>query len=187
VPSFDTSRFKLYPNGGISSDVFEKIRQLACHVHNSNNANNKKYPMTENMQEQSRRFSLDLTPRLLYARGEMVELLISSNIARQIPPSPQQELNIFCSFIVAVFLIRILHFETSHVFPQNSFQNFTEYNSVVDPETHGSLYVDFGRLDPDPGGQILLIKRKKVKMYCFEKSAGCSPMRAGGFSGSLYK
>ncbi len=41
--------------------------------------------MTENMQEQSRRFSLDLTPRLLYARGEMVELLISSNIARQIP------------------------------------------------------------------------------------------------------
>ena len=37
------------------------------------------------VQEQSRRFSLDLTPRLLYARGEMVELLISSNIARQFP------------------------------------------------------------------------------------------------------
>lgn len=32
--------------------------------------------------EHSRRFNLDLTPRLLYARGAMVELLISSNISR---------------------------------------------------------------------------------------------------------
>ncbi len=32
--------------------------------------------------ENSRRFNLDLTPRLLFSRGPMVELLISSNIAR---------------------------------------------------------------------------------------------------------
>ncbi len=50
---------------------------------------NRKISMTDHMQEQSRRFSLDLTPRLLYARGEMVELLISSNIARQIPSPPK--------------------------------------------------------------------------------------------------
>ena len=32
--------------------------------------------------ENSRKFNLDLTPRLLYSRGAMVELLISSNISR---------------------------------------------------------------------------------------------------------
>ncbi|XP_023339361.1 rab proteins geranylgeranyltransferase component A-like [Eurytemora carolleeae] len=36
----------------------------------------------ETLLKESRRFNIDLTPRLLYARGSMVELLISSNIAR---------------------------------------------------------------------------------------------------------
>eukprot|EP00088_Acartia_fossae_P069360 TRINITY_DN9034_c0_g1_i3.p1 TRINITY_DN9034_c0_g1~~TRINITY_DN9034_c0_g1_i3.p1 ORF type:complete len:635 (-),score=150.86 TRINITY_DN9034_c0_g1_i3:281-2185(-) len=36
----------------------------------------------ESLLEESRRFNLDLSPRLLYARGSMVELLISSNISR---------------------------------------------------------------------------------------------------------
>jgi len=36
----------------------------------------------ETLLSQSRKFNLDLTPRLLFARGPMVELLISSNISR---------------------------------------------------------------------------------------------------------
>jgi len=36
----------------------------------------------ETLMAQSRKFNLDLTPRLLFARGAMVELLISSNISR---------------------------------------------------------------------------------------------------------
>jgi len=36
----------------------------------------------EELLKESRRFNIDLTPRLLYARGSMVELLISSNISR---------------------------------------------------------------------------------------------------------
>merc|ERR1719268_684564 len=36
----------------------------------------------EMLKSQSRKFNLDLTPRLLFARGPMVELLISSNISR---------------------------------------------------------------------------------------------------------
>jgi len=36
----------------------------------------------EKIMEQSRRFNLDLSPRLLFSRGAMVELLISSNISR---------------------------------------------------------------------------------------------------------
>merc|ERR1719233_1942464 len=36
----------------------------------------------EALKLQSRKFNLDLTPRLLFARGPMVELLISSNISR---------------------------------------------------------------------------------------------------------
>jgi len=36
----------------------------------------------ELLMAQSRKFNLDLTPRLLFARGPMVELLISSNISR---------------------------------------------------------------------------------------------------------
>merc|ERR1719370_134173 len=36
----------------------------------------------ETLKLQSRKFNLDLTPRLLFARGPMVELLISSNISR---------------------------------------------------------------------------------------------------------
>merc|ERR1719348_832351 len=36
----------------------------------------------ETLRLQSRKFNLDLTPRLLFARGPMVELLISSNISR---------------------------------------------------------------------------------------------------------
>jgi len=34
------------------------------------------------IEEQSRRFNIDLAPRLLFSRGSMVELLISSNISR---------------------------------------------------------------------------------------------------------
>jgi len=41
----------------------------------------KKWSKDELLKE-SRRFNIDLTPRLLYARGSMVELLISSNISR---------------------------------------------------------------------------------------------------------
>lgn len=36
----------------------------------------------ERLQKESRKFNLDLAPRLLFARGKMVELLISSNIAK---------------------------------------------------------------------------------------------------------
>ena len=36
----------------------------------------------EKIENQSRRFNIDLSPRLLYSRGDMVELLISSNISR---------------------------------------------------------------------------------------------------------
>jgi len=36
----------------------------------------------DEMQKQSRKFNIDLTPRLLFSRGDMVELLISSNISR---------------------------------------------------------------------------------------------------------
>merc|ERR1719266_2116829 len=36
----------------------------------------------EEVEKHSRRFNIDLVPRLLFARGEMVELLISSNISR---------------------------------------------------------------------------------------------------------
>jgi len=36
----------------------------------------------EELRRQSRRFNIDLVPRLLYSRGAMVELLISSNISR---------------------------------------------------------------------------------------------------------
>ena len=36
----------------------------------------------EDFQRQSRKFNIDLVPRLLYSRGDMVELLISSNISR---------------------------------------------------------------------------------------------------------
>ena len=36
----------------------------------------------EEIEKHSRRFNIDLVPRLLFARGEMVELLISSNISR---------------------------------------------------------------------------------------------------------
>ena len=36
----------------------------------------------EELLKQSRKFNIDLTPRLLYSRGDMVELLISSNISR---------------------------------------------------------------------------------------------------------
>ena len=36
----------------------------------------------EEIEKQSRRFNIDLVPRLLFSRGEMVELLISSNISR---------------------------------------------------------------------------------------------------------
>ena len=36
----------------------------------------------EEILKQSRKFNIDLTPRLLYSRGDMVELLISSNISR---------------------------------------------------------------------------------------------------------
>ena len=36
----------------------------------------------EEILKQSRKFNIDLTPRLLFSRGDMVELLISSNISR---------------------------------------------------------------------------------------------------------
>ncbi|XP_058129228.1 rab proteins geranylgeranyltransferase component A [Anopheles ziemanni] len=36
----------------------------------------------EKIEQEFRRFNIDLTPKLLYARGSMVELLISSNICR---------------------------------------------------------------------------------------------------------
>ena len=36
----------------------------------------------EELMKQSRKFNIDLTPRLLFSRGHMVELLISSNISR---------------------------------------------------------------------------------------------------------
>ena len=36
----------------------------------------------EELMKQSRKFNIDLTPRLLFSRGDMVELLISSNISR---------------------------------------------------------------------------------------------------------
>lgn len=36
----------------------------------------------EKLEENSRKFNLDLAPKLLFARGKMVELLISSNIAK---------------------------------------------------------------------------------------------------------
>ena len=36
----------------------------------------------DEIEKQSRRFNIDLVPRLLFSRGEMVELLISSNISR---------------------------------------------------------------------------------------------------------
>ena len=36
----------------------------------------------EEILKQSRKFNIDLSPRLLYSRGDMVELLISSNISR---------------------------------------------------------------------------------------------------------
>merc|ERR1712126_532105 len=36
----------------------------------------------DEMLKQSRKFNIDLTPRLLFSRGDMVELLISSNISR---------------------------------------------------------------------------------------------------------
>jgi len=43
---------------------------------------NKPLWLRETLISQSRKFNLDLTPRLLFARGPMVELLISSNISR---------------------------------------------------------------------------------------------------------
>ena len=42
-----------------------------------------RYPWTKDkIINASRHFNLDLVPRLLYARGAMVDLLISSNISR---------------------------------------------------------------------------------------------------------
>ena len=40
------------------------------------------YWTQEEILKQSRKFNIDLSPRLLYSRGDMVELLISSNISR---------------------------------------------------------------------------------------------------------
>lgn len=41
-----------------------------------------KHWSTDRIKKEYRRFNIDLAPKLLYARGELVELLISSNIAR---------------------------------------------------------------------------------------------------------
>ncbi len=95
----------------------------------------RKYPVTDDMQEQSRRFSLDLTPRLLYARGEMVELLISSNIARQIPYS--HKVHIYHSVCPSSELGPPTH----PLSRKRVYQNGTEYNSVVNPDTHGSSLI----------------------------------------------
>lgn len=74
----------------------------------------------EKIQEQSRRFSLDLTPRLLYARGEMVELLISSNIAR------------YTEFKSATRVLTQIHGQLEHVPSSRSDVFATRHISVVE-------------------------------------------------------
>jgi len=51
-------------------------------IQQADNADSKPKWNRETLLSQSRKFNLDLTPRLLFARGPMVELLIASNISR---------------------------------------------------------------------------------------------------------
>lgn len=51
-------------------------------IDNAENKDHTKHWTIERIKKEYRRFNIDLAPKLLFARGELVELLISSNIAR---------------------------------------------------------------------------------------------------------
>merc|ERR1719357_818743 len=102
----------------------------------------------EMLKSQSRKFNLDLTPRLLFARGPMVELLISSNISRytefksvtrvltlldgnleQVPSSRSdvfntKHINVVEKRILMKFLTQCLHEDIDSI---NSSANFGDY------------------------------------------------------------
>merc|ERR1719481_1360268 len=102
----------------------------------------------ETLRSQSRKFNLDLTPRLLFARGPMVELLISSNISRytefksvtrvltlldgnleQVPSSRSdvfntKHINVVEKRILMKFLTQCLHEDIDAI---NSSTNFGDY------------------------------------------------------------
>merc|ERR1719508_576995 len=63
----------------VDDDCQETVKEVP--LHQSSTDNQQKWDR-ETLLSQSRKFNLDLTPRLLFARGPMVELLISSNISR---------------------------------------------------------------------------------------------------------
>ncbi len=50
------------------------------------------------------------------------------------------------------------------------------------------IRIDFGRLDPDPdpGGQKMTHKKRRKVQKFNVVNAGCSPLKAGGFSCSFY-
>ena len=96
----DNERLVLYSHDGVGCSItdvnqewhFTKEKDqdnsLQCNISNTETAQTsdnkpKSYPWTEQkIISSSRHFNLDLVPRLLYAKGAMVELLISSNISR---------------------------------------------------------------------------------------------------------
>jgi len=72
----DTNKASTENTDDIAQDDTKKTEEGTKH------GSKKKQWNKELLLEENRRFNLDLSPRLLYARGAMVELLISSNISR---------------------------------------------------------------------------------------------------------
>lgn len=117
----------------------------------------------------SRHFNLDLAPRLLYSRGSMVELLISSNISRytefksvsrvltlgsngQLEHVPSSRADVFATKSVSVvekrilmkFLTFCLNYETQmekvEPFVERTFKDFLKHEKLTDNLIHFVLH-----------------------------------------------
>lgn len=114
----------------------------------------------EMLKSQSRKFNLDLTPRLLFARGPMVELLISSNISRytefksvtrvltlldgnleQVPSSRSdvfntKHINVVEKRILMKFLTQCLHEDIDAINSSTSFGDYLKSHKLTANLTH---------------------------------------------------
>eukprot|EP00092_Neocalanus_flemingeri_P074042 GFUD01091503.1.p1 GENE.GFUD01091503.1~~GFUD01091503.1.p1 ORF type:complete len:359 (+),score=119.64 GFUD01091503.1:77-1153(+) len=114
----------------------------------------------ETLLAQSRKFNLDLTPRLLFARGPMVELLISSNISRytefksvtrvltmlegkleQVPSSRSDVFNtrhisVVEKRILMKFLTQCLQDDEAHQDPSKTFGDYLKSQKLTPNLTH---------------------------------------------------
>ncbi|XP_037071145.1 rab proteins geranylgeranyltransferase component A 2-like [Pollicipes pollicipes] len=149
-------------------------------------------PWTINrMKKLSRRFNIDLAPKVLYSRGTLVELLISSNIARyaefrsvgqlltpllgQLQPVPSSRADVFTTRHVSVvekrLLMKLLSFcldfekypDEYKAFEQKPFSDFLRSRRLTDTLTHHVIHAIAMVTPQTPTLQALLSTQKFLR------------------------